>query len=579
MAYRGGIIAGKWRDGLRAETVGGRTDTDVDSHATLPTHGPVPWRWIAVGVAVLVVVLTFLPGRTRIPPLVDSDYCYLLIAADRLFDGQGLTTPSPVAPLQPWDWQGDWSFLTQWPMGYPLLVCLFRWTLGVATMEACLWISVIACATALVGWFAWVKRCVPPGVAGTLLAAVAAGCSVSTALLLNPSTDVIVVATLPLILLLTTRAVALAGHEDDVRSRRRSLALLAIAGLAAGGLFWIRYAAIFVPLAVGAYLWVEYRRRRREGFESIAVFATSAAAPIGTLVLVNRLFGSGSSLQAQLNLGHAMNVDFSPNQLVTAWRNFTEFGFYNHHWYSEWFFMLWPLGAMAIGLCVRPARRALVSYLRTPGVRLSAITVMALLTVLIGATAVFGDKYDYVGLDRYYLPLKPLYFLLFVAPLLLIPLRGLRAAMCVVLLMGCSWLVFQEWSRPYKRWLAADRAVTPYGQWAQCFGPGASSLYRWLAEQKADDLIVVSNFHEYIALETGIPAVTIPKDQEMLDSWIDRIGATRGVHDPRVLFVLDTQIDWRDYWIKPAEDIVRTFRLAPLPGAPSGVYARVLTAP
>ena len=151
-------------------------------------------RKLAIPAAVVVIYLTLtaLPGRTRIPPRVSSDYCYQLLAANRLYDGLGLTTLQPVAPLQPWEWRNDWSFLTQWPAGYSLCVWGVRRVTGASALEALRWINVASCALALVGWFVWVKRVSPRGVTGTLLAAVAAGCSVTVAFLIDPTTDVVV---------------------------------------------------------------------------------------------------------------------------------------------------------------------------------------------------------------------------------------------------------------------------------------------------------------------------------------------------------------------------------------------------
>lgn len=263
MSSHDGIMAGGWRRGHSARAAAVQPELrSITTNAVQAAPAPISWLWIPLGILAITIVLAFLPGRTRIAPIVESDYCYLLIAADRMFAGSGLTTPPPVAPLQPWSWQNDWVFLTQWPIGYPLLVCAFRWTFGLSSIQACQWIGLLACATALAGWFAWIKRSVPCGVTGILLSAVGAGCAVSTASLLNPSTDMIFVALLPFVLLLTTGAIERLGSESDDQSKRRGTLWLALAGLTAGGLFWIRYAAVFVPLAVGVYLIVEWYRHR-----------------------------------------------------------------------------------------------------------------------------------------------------------------------------------------------------------------------------------------------------------------------------------------------------------------------------
>ena len=49
-------------------------------------------------VLVIAAGLWLVPGRSQILPLVESDYAYMLTAADRLYEGYGLTAPVPVAP-------------------------------------------------------------------------------------------------------------------------------------------------------------------------------------------------------------------------------------------------------------------------------------------------------------------------------------------------------------------------------------------------------------------------------------------------------------------------------------------------
>ncbi len=540
----------------------------------------VPWRWLGAAVVVVSIVLSLLPGRAQIPPLVGSDYCYQLVAADRMFAGLGLTAPVPVAPLQPWEWRADWAFLTQWPIGYPILICVVRWLLGVTTIQACQWISVVACASALVGWFVWVKRAAPNGLAGVLVSAVAAGCSVSTAVLVNPSTDVLLVASLPFVMLLVRDAIRELEVPEDERPKNRAMLWLIVAGLLSGALFWIRYAGVFAPVAVGLYLFVERCARHTVRIRHIGAFAIWATVPIVALVVINSALGMPSSMQTQLNLGRTVGLNLSLDHLTAAWWNFTKFGFYDYHWYSRWVFALWPLVILSAAFAFPAARRTLWSFVKAPDTALSACFVLTLLIMVVGATVLFSGKYDYAGQIRYYLPIKPLYFLLFVTPLVLIPRRVIRIGLCLVLLLACSWIVQQEWRRPYKRWLAASREVTPYGQWAHCFEPNAEDLYRWLSQQKANNLIVISNFPDHIALETQIPALPVPPDAQTLNSWINPICQSRGVSSPRVLFVLDYDNRWRDYWIKPTAEIVEDFSLSRhTEGVPPAVSALVFDYP
>jgi len=557
---RGGVVVGGWGDGDAVAFRSGERITSMDPIEAF--HGvrrPVRWSLVGGGVVAVSVVLATLPSRTQIPPLIESDYCYLLTAADRLYEGHGLTTPQPVAPLQPWSWQYDWGFLTNWPVGYPLIVWAIRVVFHLTSIEACRWIGVAACAAALVGWFVWIKRALPPGVTGVLLAAVAAASAVPVASLTNPSTDAVLVAALPFVLLLATGA-------------RRSSLWTVLAGLTAGGLFWIRYASVFVPVAVGLYLLVEAFRRRVR-LRDVGLFGVSAALPIAAILITNRLCGGAASTQAQLNLGPSAGFDFSGNLLARAWWAFTDLGFYDYRPASHWVYALWPVGLGVGAACFRPVRVTVRSFLGTPALSLSTSVVIALLAMLVGATTLFRAKFDYVGLERYYLPIRPLYFLLFVGPVMLIPRRVVRAGACVALFAAGSWTVQQEWSGAYTRQLRAEHAVTPYGTRSRCFEPGASQLYEWLRQQDGPNLIVVSNFHEFITLETKIPTLPIPPDPATLNQWVERIGASRGVGEARVLFVLDSDNKWRDYWIARPAEIVRSFELQPHAGAPSLVEA------
>ena len=192
----------------------------IDGRSRCARRGVSSWLWGVAAIAGLATVLALLPGRASIPPLVESDYCYLLTAADMLVDGRGPVAPMPVAPFQPWSWQADWAFLTKWPVGYPLLVAGLRSVFGITSIAACRVMCIVACAAALVGWFLWIKRIVPAGITGVLVAAVGAGCAVSTASLINPSTDLLVGALLPYVLLLVVAAVARFDKCQEGDTRR-----------------------------------------------------------------------------------------------------------------------------------------------------------------------------------------------------------------------------------------------------------------------------------------------------------------------------------------------------------------------
>jgi len=523
-------------------------------------------RVIPVAAAVLLTAgLRHTPHQASIPPLVESDYAYQLIAADRLFEGKGLTSLQPVAPHQPWSWEYDWGFLTQWPAGYPLLICGVRAFLGGSSLGAARLIGAAACAFALVGWFVLATRFVPNGVTRYVLAAVTAGLAVPASSLINPSTDALVTAALPWFMLALADAVGTGGPRSADTKRHLDWVWLVLIGLAAGTFCWIRYAAVFVPVGAGLYLAITALTNKRVTCRAVLAYTAAAAAPIVTLLVVNSWLSAAKSTQAQLNLGNSLSLDFSLGLIASAWSNFTALGFYDHRPAISLMFAVWPL-ALAAGLVISPrARAAAKRFLCSPAVGSGAALVATLLAMLVVATALFGEKFDYAGLDRYYLPAKPLYCLLFVAPILLIRRRIVRTGLCAALCACVVWTIQVEWSRPLQRWHAAERRAAPSGAWSRTFEPGASTLFAWLRGQRDPSLIVVSNFHEYLTLETGVATLPIPPDQEELGRWVNKIAEARGITEPRVLFALDPDNKWRSHWISNPGEVEREFALAPYP--------------
>ena len=194
----------------------------------------------------------------------------------------------------------------------------------------------------------------------------------------------------------------------------------------------------------------------------------------------------------------------------------------------------------------------------------------ASLVMLVAAVTLFGSKFDYVGLERYYRPIQPLYFAMFVGPVLVVSPRILRALACVPLVMAGSWTVQQEWGRRYESARTSDRPETPSGFQSRCFEPGAAQLFRHLSQLARDEgeaLVVVSNFHEFIEVETQIPALPIPPDETTLRDWVERIGRRRELAEVRVLFALNPDNQWRTYWIADVDEVKRGFQLRPAEGA------------
>ena len=569
MICRGGIVADRPRLSSSAFGRGGeRARRKQPSARSVPSlteelhAAPARTSWSTVVVAVVsaAILLWFLPGRSGIAPLVESDYCYLLIAADRMHNGMGPTSLQPVAPLQPWEWRYDWGFLTQWPVGYATLIAANRWMFGVTSITAAKGVSILACAFALAGWFSWIRRCVPRGGTSVLLAALAAACAVPVGSLLNPSTDAILMAGLPIVLLLVSDAVAIESSATAKVDRQHSPWRFALAGVLAGALCWFRYAAIFVPAAILLFLLIVSLRRRIRG-RSLVSFLVGVATPIAALCLVTGLLGATVSVGERFNLGQRTAWHGSWSLLWTAWWNLTDLGFYAHRPIVHWTLALGPIALIPLVLVVRPTRRSLSRLILVPTVALSACVVTTLVVMLIVSTAVFGDKFNYVGLERYYLPGKPLFLVLAVLPLMLIPRRVVRAGVSCLVVACAIWVVQVEWVRAYQSAIVRQKDATPYGQWNRCFTPDAGALYSWLRSQASPELVVVSNYHETIALETGLPTLPVPNSPEQLRGWLDRLAASRGVAHSRVLFVVDTDNRWRSYWIPDVPSIRETFEL------------------
>ncbi len=562
---------------------------------------PVRLGRVFIAVAVVALALWLLPHRASIPPRVESDYCYQLIAADRLYDGRGLTSLQPVAPRQPWTWAYDFGFLTQWPPGYSLMVAGLRFATGAATMEVCQWISIFASAAALVGWFVLIRRSVPGGVPASLLAAVGAGCAVSFTSFVNPSTDALIVAVLPYVLLFVTRALAVQrkrnggiptylgtrsheggrvtgdeGAQPFVSTPRAQtpscLCRFAALGFVSGALFWIRYAAVFVPCAGALFLFIEWFRRCRCHFgRCVFAFVVASLLPIVTLLWINRIYGPPVALHTQLNLGERVGFGDWLGPLAAAWWQFTDLGYYGYQAWAHWLYALWPAFMLAAAMAVPPVRRSLGKIITSPPILLGAVLVGVLLAMLVGATVVFGNKFRYVHLDRYYLPVRPFYFLLFAAPVLWIRQRWVRWASAVLLSLAGVWTLQHEWGSDYMRSRRSLAEVTAYGQRATCFTPGAGALYTWLGTLDSD-AVIFSNFHDYITLETGRPAYPIPPDPAALVQCVGDIVSNRGIEEPRVLLVLDPDNRWRSYFLPPLSEVLARFQLTnrvEIPGSPA----------
>ena len=523
-----------------------------------------------LAIIVIAGMLFLLPGRDEIAPVVKGDNCYIFLAVDRFCEGNGFTTLYPLAPEQPWEWRTDWAFLTQWPPAYPLLLAGIRIMAGVPTLQAAQWISVFFCAVALVGWFRLARRLLPgeTGVPGVLLATLVSVSSVATWMLINPGTDLILHGLIPWLLLLTIRVSE--RHSNTSDGHASSSWSWAMVGLLAGSLVWIRYMAIFVPVGIGLYISLEWLLRRGVRFRAVMLYAASSLAPVIGLCVLNHVAGLKVPEQERYNLGGSLGTVWDPGVFAIVWKQFTAFPIYAYHAISYWIFLLViPFGGVGFVLCNRKWRQVAAGFFAQRGIRLSICVLVTLFVILAATSMLFRAKHTFVGIDRYYISARPFYFLLFLGPLLLMRPRPLRWLACIPILLSVHWFVTVEWPRPMIRWHNAQRPATDYGRWADAFEPGETDLYRWLRDQASEDLVLFSNFHSDIALETGIPAIPTPQTPEQMNRWLDRIEQARDCDARRILFVLPMDNGTGDYYLPDRDVVISQFNLAPCADAPS----------
>ncbi len=533
-------------------------------------------RSVAWAIALIAAVtgLWLMPGRSSIPPRIEQDNAYTFLAVDRLCDGQGLTAIPPKAPFQDWTWRSDWAVLTQWPAGYPLLIATVRTVLGTTTAEAATALNILFCGIAMVAWFALARAMLPRGVAAWMLAIVVAVSSVSMEHLIHPSSDTILVAMLPVVLLLSIRLLGLGrvgGEASEVASVAGARDVIVL-GVVAGSLVWIRYASVFVPIAIGAFLLFDWLAMRRRTMRDALIFALAAGFPMVALIAFNRVMGDGASAQEQFNLGNRLGFDFSFSMIGAAWQHWTAQTLYAYRPEAKLIFGVGlPLFALAVPMLFASSRHRFAALFANQRTQLLIASAAALVTVLVTASTLFKGKFDYVGLARYYDPIRPIYLLLFLAPFVIWNRWFVRGAAGLVCVFAISWFVQQDAMRTRDRWLAADRSFTEYGRWDHRFGANSCELYSWVGKQAGPGTIVFSNFHDDIALETGMPVSPMPESRGELGSWLVEIRKTRQVNDLRVMFVLEFEDDSRDYFQKRPENLIADLGLVQAENTPDDI--------
>lgn len=565
--------------------------------------GGIPkFRSVALLAGLIGSLLYFVPARAVLPPLVESDYAYQLIAAKRFVAGEGLTSLQPVAPGQPWTLRYDFGFLTQWPLGYPLLIGTLSKIAHASVIECARFIALIALSTALAGWILLIRSILPVGLGRNVIAILAACTGVHAGMLINPSTDAIVLALIPLVAIGVLRAVERFERPSDDLPETRSFSHLArflALGIAAGLLVWFRYAAIFVPAGIALTLALRCAgahraevdisgtslRPARTRIAATLAFSFGAAASVGALLLINVIAGESAGVQQSLNLGTSTGASFTFSLFWSAWRTLTDFGFYAHRPGVTTAIRTAPVLVVLAVLLSSRFRRSATAWARSPRGSLVCCLAFSLVAMIVTATALFGEKYDYVSLARYYLPARPIGLGMLLGAFLLTGRPILRTAAGLVAIAMLLWVVQIDAVRTWQRWAGDARERTPSGAWNKCYEGSGETLYAWADERSRFGDVLVSNFHEFVAFETGSLVLPVPPARGALDRWLetaDRLGRASGPRpdragerqpreDRRVFFLLDPDNKWRSYWIDSPDSIVQQFGLSKPEGLPDEI--------
>lgn len=538
----------------------------------LTRRRPTSLYYILAFLALAAAFATLL-ALLQIPTAVQADNTQLLLAVERMALGLGPTTIYPRIPAT------DFAFITHWPIGYPLLICALKTLTGLHTLTICQTLNVAAYALALLAWTAWFRRCLPDSITARLLALTAALLALVPIYLTKFTTDMILVAATPLLLFAADRAVRLV-QQPSANARRSALRFFLL-GLAAAALVWIRYTALFLPIAIGLFLLLRGCRAVgwalptiRSRLTTVLIpFFLGAALPVLSLAAINAAFGP-SLIDRPAGGFHPA---FHPSWIADFWQHFCALPLFTTHWRATLALTtLIPIGSLSLMLLTPAARRAARAFLARPKIALSLCAFAGFFLLVTAFRILAPALYDPASESRYLLPVRPLYLLFFVGPLLSLPWNRFRR-LCALPILAClAWLLLAEWAGPLRALAANAQPPTPYGQRALWLGHDAAELYPWLKAQDAPDLVVFSNFYDYIALETGIPAQPLPADMNQLADRLERITRARGIQHPRVLFVLAPDNLWRTYLPQPA-DLIRTFNLHPLPTSIPALSRHVFT--
>ncbi len=521
-------------------------------------------RW-GCAFVLLAACLATIAAIVPIPLTISADACQILLAADRLTLGLGPTTIYPKVP------EVDWAFINHWPVGYPLLLWAVSTLAGISALDAAQVINVCAFAVSFLAWAAWFRRCLPASPAAQLLALTGGLLSLDPMYLWEPATDMILVALTPVALLLTER---ITRSPRTVTSDRRSGLRFLLLGVAVGALTWIRYTGLYLTIGVGLFLLCLRFTRHRPRWGVPAAFIVGALMPLLLLAAVNGRLGHSIIDEPASALG----LDFDLGWPLIWWKHFVQLPFLRSWWRSPMIFAtIIPVIAILIMAATGSTRRAARGFFRHHSVQLSVGAVGGMFALLM-LYRIFAQSFFVVEAEpRYLMCVRPFYLVLLAGPLLSIRWRSLRRAVCLALLAGVYWLVQAEWIDATRLRVADAPATTAYGRAARCFATGPDELYAWLGRNADANSIVFSNFFDEIALESHVPAQPLPAGVDALRDAVRRISIARGCNNPRLLFVLEPDNQWRHYYLN-AWQAIDTFGLERM-NAASAVVRRYVFMP
>lgn len=228
------------------------------------------------------------------PQGINSDPAFQLKAVQQYLDGISPSINHVVLPDSTDISRDRLGWIIWWSPGtnllaYPLLASGF--TIGDAVRV----LTAFCLLVGSIGWVWWFSRFKIPALVRLLFALLIAWTRFRSNTLFVYTPEILVYAFVPWLLLC---AVQLGQYFQQPHDRLRwAFACATMLGLLMGGIYILKYAAVFISVGAGAYLALRLRRNfSRRGLLLLAWAGLLCAAPVGILTVLNQNLGGEANL-------------------------------------------------------------------------------------------------------------------------------------------------------------------------------------------------------------------------------------------------------------------------------------------